>query len=309
MRIALAGEALIDFAGVGPLAFQGYVGGGVLNSAVACARLRQPTAFITQLSTDLFGEAILAHLKANGVDTRFVLRDSPPSTLAFVERTPTTNQYAFYMQGTADVLWAPPVLPELPDSCRYLHFGSISLLQDPAGSRITDLVETNRGKRIIVFDPNMRPSLVRDLQDYRRRFQRWLASTDLLKLSDEDVAVLSPGGRLDDAAASYLDAGPRVVIVTRGSEGATLYLRGQAPIAVAAPQIALADTIGAGDTFTAGVLAALLQRGVEQAAQLAALDEAAWRDVLGFAAMAAALNCTREGADPPTLEAVQAALA
>ena len=82
MRIALAGEALIDFAGTGPLAFQGYVGGGVLNSAIACARLGQPTAFITQLSTDLFGEAILAYLKANAIDTRFILRDGAPSTLA-----------------------------------------------------------------------------------------------------------------------------------------------------------------------------------------------------------------------------------
>ena len=112
MRIALAGEALIDFTGTGPLAFQGHVGGAVLNAAVACARLGQPTAYLTQVSSDLFGAQILAYLQANGVDTRHVLVDEAPSTLAFVERTPTTNRYAFYRTGAADTRWAPAALRE-----------------------------------------------------------------------------------------------------------------------------------------------------------------------------------------------------
>lgn len=324
MHIALAGEALIDFTSLNtdtgasaPLAFQGHEGGGVFNSAIACARLGAQTAFITQLSHDLFGEQLLRYLQANGIDTRHVLRSKAPSTLAFVERTPTTNRYAFSMNGTADVRWAPATLPELPESCRFLLFGSISLLQDPAGRRITELVEANHGQRITLFDPNMRAGLLAelgemggtDLAAYRQRWPRWLRSTDLLKLSDEDAALLSPGLSLDEAAADYLLGGPRAVVITRGAAGATLYRAGHAPLAATPPPVEVADTIGAGDTVNAGLAVALLERGVGTAAQLTALDDRAWAEVLQFAVTAAALNCTREGADPPTRADVVAKLA
>jgi len=309
MRLVFVGESLIDFTATADLAFQGHEGGAPTNSAVAAARLGQPTGFITQLSTDLFGERLLAHMQANGIDTRFVLRGAAPSTLAFVERTPTSNRYAFHMQGTADTRWAPPVLPELPERCRYLHFGSIALLHEPAASRITDLVEAQRGWRIVVFDPNVRPSLIADADAYRRRCVRWLRACDLLKLSDEDAAFLSPGMAPEQAAARCLSQGPRAVVLTRGAGGATLYRAGAAPIAVAPPPVAVVDTIGAGDTFVAGLSVALLEHGVETPSQLAQVPDAAWRVVLRFAATAAALNCTREGADPPRRAEVDAALA
>lgn len=309
MHIALAGEALIDFTASGPLAFQGHEGGGILNSAVACARLGQPTAFLTQLSTDLFGERLLQYLQANGIDTQLVRRDAAPSTLAFVERTPTTNRYAFFRNGSADAGWAPDPLPRLPESCRFLVYGSIALLQEPAAGHITALVEAHQGRCVTVFDPNMRPSLLGDAAAYRRRFERWLRATDLLKLSDEDAALLAPGLAPEAAAAGWLQAGPSAVLLTRGGEGVTLYRRGQAPLSARPPAVTVADTIGAGDTFTAGAVVALLERGVSRAAQLAELDNAAWAEVLRFAVTAAALNCTREGADPPTRAAVAAALA
>ena len=309
MRIALAGEALIDFTGTGPLAFQGHEGGAVMNSAIACARLGQPTAFITQLSNDLFGEVLMAYIQANGVDTRFVLRSPAPSTLAFVERTPQTNRYAFYTQGSADATWAPEPLPQLPPECRFLHFGSISLLQDPAATRIADLVAANRGQRVVVFDPNVRPSLITDMAAYRKRVAGWFGMADLVKLSDEDAALLAPGQPVDALAADCLAAGARAVIVTRGGDGATLWRAGRAPVTVAAPRVEVVDTIGAGDTFTAGLSVSLLAHGVERPEQLGELGDDAWREVMAFAATAAALNCTREGADPPTLEAVHAALA
>ncbi|MBS0447492.1 MAG: carbohydrate kinase [Proteobacteria bacterium] len=309
MRVAVAGEALIDFTASGPLAFQGHIGGGPLNSAVAYVRLGSPTAFITQLSTDLFGEQLVAFLQRNGIDTRYIARSAAPSTLAFVERTPQTNRYAFYTQGSADGTWAPAELPALPDSCLALQFGSIALLQEPAAGRIADLVAAQAGKRLIVFDPNVRPSLIPDLDAYRARLKGWLAPSDLLKLSDEDAELLAPGVPLAQAAAGWLAAGPKAVVVTRGGAGATLFRAGHAELSVAAPQIVVADTIGAGDTFTAGLASALLDAGVARAAGLAALSDASWAAVLRFAAMAAAINCTREGANPPTLAEVQQALA
>jgi fructokinase len=311
MRIALTGEALIDFTAsqAGTLAFLGHEGGSPLNTAVACARLGVHTGFFTQLSTDLFGERLMGFLAGNGVDTSFILRSNAPSTLAFVERTPETNRYAFYTRGSADATWSPEPLPQLPADCRFLHFGSISLLQEPAATRIADLITANAGRCVIVFDPNVRPSLIPDMAAFRNRVTNWLAMADLVKLSDEDAELLAPGQPVDALAADCLKAGARAVIVTRGGAGATLWRTGREPLAVAAPRITVVDTIGAGDTFTAGLSVSLLAHGVEHPAQLGELGDEAWTEVMRFAATAAALNCTREGADPPTLEAVHNALA
>src|SRR5512141_535080 len=208
MRIALLGEALIDFTSTGPLAFQGHPGGGPFNTAVACARLGQPTGFLTQISRDLFGEALVEHLRGNGVDLRFVLRSDAPSTLAFVEHAPGTNRYAFFRTGAADAGWSPRPLPELPPETAFLHFGSISLLQEPAASAIEAIVAANAGRRIVVLDPNVRAGLIPDLAAYRKRFAGWLAHTDLVKLSDEDVEVLAPGRSPAQAAEEWLAVGP-----------------------------------------------------------------------------------------------------
>ena len=309
MRIAIAGEALIDFTATGGLAFQGHEGGAPANCAVAAARLGQATGFVSQLSRDLFGERLFAHLQGNGVDMRLVQRCDAPSTLAFVEHAQGTNRYAFYTQATADTLWAPAELPELPPECRYLQFGSIALLHTPVGPRILDLVAAERGRRIIVFDPNVRPTLIRDAQAFRRDCLGWLAQADLVKLSDEDLAFIAPGVPALEAAVRWLALGPRAVVLTRGAAGATLLRAGQAPVSVQPPAVQLVDTIGAGDTFGAALSVALLEQGVEQPGQLQELPESAWRQVLRFAATAAALNCTRAGAQPPRRAELDAALA
>ena len=308
MKIALAGEALIDFTGLGNMSFSGHCGGSSLNTAIACARLGQATGCITQLSNDMFGDQLWQHMVSNGVDTRFVQRGKGSSTIAFVERGPQTNRYAFYSLGSADSAWSPAPLPRLPESCHFLHFGSISLLQDPAARRITELVAANAGQRVIVFDPNVRLSLIEDLPNYRLRINRWLNYTNLLKLSDEDVEALLPGVSHTQAAETWLQAGPSAVVITCGAQGATLYRQGHAPIPVQPPKIKMVDTIGAGDTFTAGLSVALLQQGVTNSAELNQLSDPAWLEVLQFAATAAALNCTREGANPPSLDEVKAAL-
>ncbi|MDA8454057.1 carbohydrate kinase [Acidovorax sp. GBBC 3334] len=309
MRIAFIGESLIDFTATGGLAFQGHPGGAPGNCAVAAARLGQPTGYVSQLSHDLFGERLFAHLQGNGVDMRFVLRSGAPSTLAFVERgAGGSNRYAFYLQGTADTLWAPAELPVLPQACRFVQFGSIALLHGPAATRIVDLIAAQRGRRVVVFDPNVRPSLIPDLAAWRVRCRGWMALADLVKLSDEDAAAISPGLALPEAAAEYLALGARAVAITRGAQGAVLYRPGHAPLAVRPPAVAVADTIGAGDTFGAALIVALLEAGVADAEGLAALPAAAWQAALRFAATAAALNCAREGADPPLRAALDAAL-
>ena len=308
MRIALVGEALIDFTGSGGMAFKGHCGGSPLNAAVACARLGAATGYITQISNDLFGDQLLQHMHLNGIDTCFIQRGDGPSTVAFVERGPQTNRYAFYSRGSADSAWSPKQLPQLPTDCHFLHFGSISLLQDPAATRISEFIAANVGQRVIIFDPNVRLSLIADLPAYRQRFQRWLSCADLMKLSDEDADALAPGTPHDIAAKAWLQTGPRAIVITRGADGAVLYRKDHEPVHISAPKVDVADTIGAGDTFTAGVSVALMSHGIANAEQLDRLTDVAWCQVLKFAATAAALNCTREGANPPTLAQVYAAM-
>ena len=150
------------------------------------------------------------------------------------------------------------------------------------------------------------PGLIEDLAVWRARCAQCIAECELLKLSDEDGALLAPGQPLELAVQAWLAAGPAAVLLTRGAEGATLYRAGAAPLAVLPPPVQVVDTIGAGDTFAAGLSVALLDQGVQDRAALERLPDGGWAAVLRFAASAAALNCAREGADPPQRAAVEA---
>lgn len=305
MRIAVIGEALIDFTSTGRLAFQGHCGGSPFNTAIAAARLGQPTGFLTQLSTDMFGDELLRDLRENNVDTRFITYNSAPSTLAFVVDLQGTSRYAFFVEGSANSRYAPKPLPQLPAETTFLHFGSIALLAEPAAGSIAGIVRQHLGRKLVVFDPNIRISLIPDLAAYRAKFTRWLEMTTLLKLSDEDFAQLEPGKTAEACAAQWLRHGVKAVVMTRGAAGATLYRPDRSPIAVNAKPVAVVDTIGAGDTFTAGLMVGLLERGIGPDADLSDLDDAAWQETLEFAAAAAAINCSRVGANPPRRDEVR----
>jgi fructokinase len=309
VRVAVAGEALIDFTSTGDLQFQGYAGGSPLNAAVAIARLGVPVGYLTQLSTDLFGARLRDHLQANGVDTRFVLTRDAPSTVAFVERAGEVNRYVFLANGSADSLYAPDPLPTLPDETIYLHFGSVSLLGEPAATTITRLVELHRERAVIVFDPNVRPTLIPDPGGYRARCEGWIAASHLLRLSDEDATYLAEGQDLDESVRSWLTLGPRAAIVTSGRQGSRLFRLDRETIAHGAFAVETADTIGAGDTFTAATTVGLLEHGVVDSDGLLSLGDDDWRSILRFAAAAAAINCTRPGADPPSRDDVRQFLA
>jgi fructokinase len=309
VRVAVAGEALIDFASIGDLRFQGYCGGSPLNTAVAVARLGTATGYISQLSTDPFGQRLRQHMEANDVDTRFVLSHAAPSTLAFVQQEHGENRYVFLANRTADTLYDPDPAPTLPAEAAFLAFGSVSLLAEPSAGSFTRLVEAHRRRLTVVFDPNVRATLIADAADYRRRLERWVSMSHLVKLSEEDVAYLAGDGAPDEAIARWLETGPAAVLLTLGSEGARVYRRGRDPLGVPGFRVDVADTIGAGDTFTAGAIVGLLESGVVDPAGLAALTDDVWRSVLRFAIAAAAINCTRRGADPPTHAEVNALLA
>ncbi|HWG84652.1 MAG TPA: carbohydrate kinase [Deinococcales bacterium] len=303
-RLVVFGEALIDFKGAGGLAFQGYVGGSPLNVAVAAARLGLPSALATRLSTDLFGESIAAHLAGNGVSGEYLQRGPEPSTLAFVQLRDGSATYAFRNDGAADTRYDPGDLA-LPATLGAVHFGSVSLLHDPGASAILRAVRAARDRALVHLDPNVRPTLVRDRAAYQARLDAAVSLAHWVKLSRDDLDWMAPGRDEAAVAGAWLARGPAVVVVTDGAGGARLYRRDEDPMHVAAPPVEVADTVGAGDTFSGATIAALLERGVA-AGDLARLPRGVLAQVLAFAARAAAINCTRPGCDPPTRTEVEA---
>ncbi|MEU6313421.1 carbohydrate kinase [Streptomyces sp. NPDC047014] len=284
--IVVGGEALIDLVPLArpPGALFPRPGGGPYNTAVALGRLGARVAFCSRVSADGFGESLLAGLRAAGVDLSLVQRGPEPTTLAVPSLAAEGSaSYGFYVEGTADRLFGLP--DALPDAARALALGTCSLVLEPGASAYEALLrrEARRGL-LTLLDPNVRPALIADPAAHRARLLRLLPYTGVLKLSEEDAAWL--GGRPED----WLAAGPSAVVLTRGAAGLTVRTREGAEYAAAARPVAVADTIGAGDTVNAALLHRLT------AAPGTPVD---WPDVLAYAARAAALTCTRPGAEPP----------
>ena len=300
MNIVCFGEALIDFKVTGPLAFQGFVGGSPLNVSLAVARLGTPVALASQVSRDLFGEAILEHLEANGVDRSLIVRDDAPSALAFVAESGGDVDFTFV--GDLYTRYDPHPRPKLPDETRFLEFSSLSLVREPGATAILETLAAHR-ERCTVFDPNIRPALTPSRDAYEPVLETALRLSRLVKVSSQDLGWLYPGADPLAEAENWLGRGPEAVIVTQGG-ARTVLLRSQGRLEVPIPQVEVADTVGAGDTFMGALLVRLLETG--ETTGLAALPDTVWQDALAFAAAAAALNCTRPGADPPTRSELEA---
>ncbi|MFI6346811.1 carbohydrate kinase [Streptomyces sp. NPDC050560] len=293
--IVVAGEALIDLVpeAAGALAaLSPRLGGGPYNTAVALGRLGVPTAFCSRVSDDAFGAALLAGLRTEGVDVSGVQRGPEPTTLAVATLDEGGSAgYSFYVEGTADRLFSVPA--KLPDAVGAISFGTCSLVLEPGASAYEELMRSASGEGVFTaLDPNIRAGLIADADAYRARFRAWLPYVALLKLSEEDAAWL--GGSPEE----WLASGPSAVVMTHGGEGLSV-TTGRGRFTVPGVPVRVADTIGAGDTVNAALLAALSRRDALSPAAMAALDEAAWSDILGYAARAAAVTCSRPGAQPP----------
>jgi fructokinase len=311
--ITSLGEILVDFLpiqeGGRMVGFHMHAGGAPFNVAVGSARLGGPTAFAGKVSTDFFGRYLRAHAEAEGVDTRFLVAGNAPSTLAFVAMEGGEPAYAFYGEGAADTLLAVEELPEaLFQETGILHFGSISLLRGATPAAVVATAARLKGRALLSFDPNLRPGLVRDEPAYRALLARLFALADLVKLSAADLGWLAPGRSVEQAAADLLAQGPALVAITRGEAG-VLAVRGAETWQVPGFAVRVVDTVGAGDSFSGGLLAELARRGVTNRAALEALPAADLAATLRFAAAVSAVTCTRAGADPPRRAAVEAFLA
>jgi fructokinase len=303
------GEILIDFIPIEEhdttIGFHMYPGGSPFNVAVGMARLGQPAAFLTKLARDYFGRYLQSYLEQQGVAPHLLLHDEQAlSTLSFVAMESGEPVYTFYDQAAADTLLT---IDEIPMACfeqtRILHFGSISLLRGSTPAAVLATVERLKGHALLSFDPNLRPNMVRDEPAYRRLLQHLIELSDIVKISSVDLAWLMPGSDPLAAATHLLAQGPALVVLTRGSEG-VLALRSVHATArqqwiLPAFQVSVADTVGAGDSFSAGLLAALAERDVDSRSALLNLDIDDMEQVLRFAAAVSAITCTRAGANPP----------
>ena len=206
--------------------------------------------------------------------------------------------YVFYDEGTAGRMLFEADLPALDDDVEAMLFGAISLIPEPCGSTYEALMRREHGRRVTMLDPNIRPDFIPDRNAHLARMERMMGMADIVKLSDEDLAWLGFAERPQDFVDKWLEQGPKLIVVTRGSRGATAHARGLA-VSVTPPRVSVVDTVGAGDTFNAGLLASLHAQGALTRGSIAGLTEAAIRGALELAAKAAAVTVSRAGANPP----------
>lgn len=300
--ILCCGEALIDMlprkSQAGEPAFAPYAGGAIFNSAIALGRLGVPVEFFSGLSSDLFGQQIREVLAASNVGSRYADVSARPTTLAFVRLADGHASYTFYDENTAGRMLTEADLPALGDDIDAMLFGAISLIPEPCGSAYEALMKREHENRVMMFDPNIRPGFIQDKQAHLERMRRMLAMADIVKLSDEDLEWFGETGSHDEVAASWLRKGPKLVIITKGSKGAIAY-SDKHTVSAISEKVEVVDTVGAGDTFNAGVLAALHEQNVLTKSAITELPETAIEKALSLGARAAAVTVSRAGANPP----------
>ncbi len=299
----VCGEALFDVFATGDtptgIGFDGRIGGSPFNVALGLARLGQPVGFCGGIGSGFAGERLMRALADEGIRADAVARIDAPTTLSLIGLDARgVPSYAFYGHGAADRLLQPEHLAAIPAAARAFHFGSYAMVVHPVGATQRALVEREYRRSVISYDPNIRTNVEPDLDSWRATLQWMLPRTHLLKLSDEDLALLYPGRSLDDFAQGAMAAGTPLVVVTRGAEGAVGYTR-KACITQAPVPAVVVDTVGAGDTFQAALLTWLAETERLTPEGIACIDAAALTQALGFAARAAALTCARRGADLP----------
>ena len=305
-RLVVIGEALIDLIQQADGSYQAKTGGAPANACIALARLGTEVTYITRMSTDAFGIKLHDWLAPESIDLSHLVRTTDPTTLAVVTLDEEAKaSYSFYTEGTSDwgltdadlaeVIAAPPAA---------LVIGTVSLVIEPGSSTIerTAAKLHAMAETTVVIDFNIRPGLGFDRDTERERVERQIGVAHIIKASDDDIAWLYSPDEVESVAARWSQPG-RAVIVTRGADGATLYLDGNRVTDVPAPKIELVDTVGAGDSFLGATLFGLQQRdalGADPPARIRALSPEEWTDVLTLAARVGAITCSRAGCNPPT---------
>jgi fructokinase len=292
--IISCGEALVDIVDGTPLP-----GGGPMNAAIACARLGVPAAFAGALSTDEHGEMLYAHIGANGVALDLVQRTAAPTARAVVEHVPELR-FTFEGDDTADMQLSELDVAAVGPGPHILHGGTLGMFRGQTAETLAAFAEQHDG--VVSFDPNIRPQILDTDPALRTEWNgfhdRWLSNTDIYKGSDEDLAWILPDLAPSAWVETLFAAGVSAVIITRGADGLSVCTADGEARAVSRP-LEVVDTVGAGDTVCGAVLASLWESGITSKAAVRAMTLADWTKIAEYAVEAAALTCSRAGADVP----------
>jgi fructokinase len=310
---AVIGETVIDLVDPGDgSACIAHQGGSPMNVAIGLARLGNRTAFFGRMSRDPLGTVLGRHLERSRVETGYVIRAAEPSTIALVELSGGQARYEFSVSGTADFQWSAEEIAVLPAGAPAVHFGSLTSWQPPGDEVVNQRMAELRaaGSVLISYDPNARPTLQGDAASARAKVARSAPLAHVIKASSDDIDYLYEGQELASVVKGWLGQGVALVVITSGSGGATAWVHGRAPVKRAAFPTRVVDTVGAGDAFMSGLLDGLGRRGLATPGAVGALaDPAVLAGILDQAGAAAAITCSRAGANPPTRAEVDAFLA
>ena len=303
----VCGEALFDFFSeddpsgqASKLNYKAIAGGSPFNVAVGLRRLGIEAALFGGVSTDFLGQRLLQVLRNEGVNPQFLVEFAAPSTLAMVAvGADGSPQYSFRGEGCADRQLTRAHLPTLGDEVRGLHVGSFSLVVQPIGDTLLALVQRESGKRLISLDPNVRLNPQPDIQLWRERVTELVKYADLIKVSDEDLHLLYPDQSPESVLEGWLQHRCQLVFLTRGGNGASVFSRQHGHWSQPAVKVVMADTVGAGDTFQAALIAWLTEQQLDSVEGLQQLTRAQIDAMLGFAIRAAAMTCGKTGPDLP----------
>ena len=299
----VAGEALMDvFTGATTptgIALDARIGGSPLNVAFGLARMGQAVAFLGGISNGELGNRLVDALRAEGVSLDALHRSDAPTTISLIGvDAKGVPEYAFYGTGAADRTLPLSALERMPADARLLHVGSYTMVVGDTAATQRALVERAHGRIVVSYDPNLRLNVEPNLQVWRDTLDWMLPRTDVLKLSDEDLGLLYPGIDAAAFAADCLGKGAGLVALTRGGKGAFAW-HASGVVEVPPVHVDVIDTVGAGDTFQSSLIARLDELGVLTPEGVRGMGAETLLDAMRFAAQAAAITCSRRGADLP----------
>jgi fructokinase len=292
-QVWVCGEVVIDLIPDGTER-KAVVGGGPANTAKALSKIGISTQFIDGISTDKYGQMALSELQKDGVLLDFVKFSDKPTCLAIISLNSKGGAtYEFVIDDTATFDFSHTWLPDAAEKKPLLlHIGTLVTAIEPAASVLFEWAEKVALVAPIVFDPNIRPAVMSDRQQYVKQVERWVSISNAVKVSDDDIYWLYPGQDLDIVTKRWLEMGPELIVVTFGDKGLAGY-RENSKISVDAKKVVVADTVGAGDTVGAILVEAIIEDGLDK------LTGERLSLMLDRAARAAAITVSRSGALPP----------
>jgi fructokinase len=310
--VSVIGEALVDLVPNGPDGgYRASPGGSPFNVAVGMARLGSRTSLMARLADDRYGRMLRAAAMAEGIDLAGAAHASERTTVATASVDEAGGVvYDFDMDGTADWQWTDAELSRLRPDTEVVHFGSIASWTPPGSERIAERVRKARasGGVLISYDPNIRPAVLGARSRGVELVEQSVRCAHVVKTSREDIEWLYPDRAAEDVAARWSGLGPGLVVVTDGAHGASGYRDTRRPLHRPGRRVAVVDTIGAGDAFTAGLVTGLIRRGLCRRGRLAETSDETLASIIDDAVLISAVTCERAGADPPRLEELQARL-